>query len=157
MMVPGAGTAVAAVVAGIGIDLIKLERIERAYARRGARFAERILGAEEIAVFQRRFARAPARGLRYLATRFAAKEAFSKAIGLGMRHPMDWRRMQTLNAASGAPRVILSEPLASWYAARFGAAHVTITDESDLVAAFVVVEAPLCQDPRLVHAKPPVT
>jgi len=133
MMVPGAYAPAAAAVAGIGVDLLKLERIEQAYARRGARFAARILGVEEIAVFQRRFARAPARGLRYLATRFAAKEAFSKAIGLGMRHPM--------NAASGAPRVVLSEPLASWYAVRFGAAHVTITDESDLVAAFVVVEA----------------
>jgi len=136
MRVPGAGGAIA----GIGIDLLKLERIEHAYARWGARFARRILGAEEIVIFQRRAARAPARGLRYLATRFAAKEAFSKAIGLGMHHPMEWRRMQTLNSASGQPQVVLAEPLADWYAERFGKAHVTITDESDLVAAFVVVE-----------------
>ena len=131
--VPGVG--------GIGLDLIYLHRIRAAYEKRGLRFAARILGADELQVFERRSARDPARGLRYLATRFAAKEAFSKAIGLGMRSPMDWRRMQTLNAPSGKPQVVLSEPLASWYETRFGEAHVSVTDESDTVAAFVVVQS----------------
>jgi holo-[acyl-carrier protein] synthase len=79
--------------------------------------------------------------VRYLATRFAAKEAFSKAIGLGMRMPMWWTRMQTLNAPGGRPRVVLSEPLAQWYAERYGAAHVSLTDESEYGAAYVVVES----------------
>lgn len=129
-------------VAGIGVDLLRLERIERAYARHGDRFARRILGEQEYEKFQRRLARDHGRGMRFLATRFAAKEAFSKAVGLGMRSPMSWPRMQTLNEPSGRPRVELSEPLLGWYRQRFGAAHVSITDESDTVAAFVVIEAP---------------
>ena len=78
--------------------------------------------------------------MRYLATRFAAKEAFSKAVGLGMRMPMAWSRMQVLNAPSGKPQVVLAGTLQPWYDQRFGTAHVTLTDESDLVMAFVIVE-----------------
>lgn len=128
-------------VAGIGVDLLHVDRIARAYARHGLKFAQRILGAQELEKFHVRYQRDSERGLRFLATRFAAKEAFSKAIGLGMHHPMSWTRMQTLNEPSGRPLVTLNEPLASWYAQRFGAAHVSMTDERDVVAAFVVVEA----------------
>jgi len=126
--------------AGIGIDLLRVERIEQALARRGDRFAQKILGAEEFAKFTARRNRDPQRGVRFLATRFAAKEAFSKAVGLGMRMPMTWRRMQTLNAPGGRPIVVLAEPLKTWYEARFGAAHVSLTDEHDMVAAYVIVE-----------------
>lgn len=128
-------------VAGIGIDLARLDRIERAYARHGERFLRRVLGPQEIERFHARHARDAKRGLRFLATRFAAKEAFSKAIGLGMRSPMAWSRMQTLNQPGGKPAVVLSEPLKSWYEERFGAAHVSVTDETDTVAAFVIVES----------------
>ncbi len=91
----------AGAIAGIGMDLLRIDRIERALARHGDRFAEKILGVEELQKFHARRARDPVRGLRFLATRFAAKEAFSKAIGLGMRMPMTWRRVQTLNAPGG--------------------------------------------------------
>lgn len=127
-------------IAGVGIDLLRIERVEQALARRGDRFAQKILGADELAKFAARRSRDPQRGVRFLATRFAAKEAFSKAIGLGMRMPMAWRRMQTLNAPGGRPIVVLAEPLKTWYEARFGAAHVSLTDEHDMVAAYVVVE-----------------
>lgn len=128
-------------VAGVGTDIIYISRIKAAYARFGQRFVQRILGPQEQEVFARRFGRHEQRGMRYLATRFAAKEAFSKAIGLGMRMPMAWSRMQTLNAASGKPQVVLAHALEQWYAQRFGPAHISITDESDLVMAFVMVEA----------------
>src|SRR5690606_41598600 len=98
------------------------------------------LGPQRLDTFRQRRARDPVRGLRFLATRFAARQAFSKAIGLGMHSPLAWPRMQTLNDPGGKPRVQLSEPLAGWYAERFGKAHVSITDETDVVAAFVVVE-----------------
>ena len=127
-------------IAGIGTDLVKMDRIDRAWQRHPERFPAKILGAEELLVFKRRAARDRARGVRYLATRFAAKEAFSKAVGLGMRMPMWWTRMQTLNALGGRPQIVLSSPLAEWYAARFGAAHVSLTDESEYGAAYVVVE-----------------
>ena len=139
---PQAGLSAApAGIAGIGMDLLRVVRVERALARHGDRFAERVLGPEELLKFHARRQRDPARGVRFLATRFAAKEAFSKAIGLGMRQPMAWPRMQALNAPGGRPVVVLSEPLRAWYEARFGAAHVSLTDESDLVAAYVVVES----------------
>lgn len=128
-------------IAGIGTDIIYISRIRAAYERFGQRFAQRILGPQELQVFARRYARHDQRGLRYLATRFAAKEAFSKAIGLGMRMPMAWSRMQTLNAPSGKPEVVLADELGQWYEERFGSAHISITDESDLVMAFVMVEA----------------
>jgi len=139
---PAADTGPGPAIAGIGMDLLRVDRVERALARHGDRFAERILGAEELLKFHARRRRDPARGIRFLATRFAAKEAFSKAIGLGMRQPMSWPRMQALNAPSGKPVVVLAEPLRAWYEARFGAAHVSLTDESDLVAAYVVIESP---------------
>lgn len=127
-------------IAGIGMDLLRIDRIERALARHGDRFAEKILGPDELQKFHARRARDAARGVRFLATRFAAKEAFSKAIGLGMRMPMTWTRVQTLNAPGGRPILVIAPSLLEWYTPRFGAAHVSITDESDLAAAYVIVE-----------------
>ncbi|WP_025137845.1 holo-ACP synthase [Achromobacter sp. DH1f] len=129
-----------AAIGGIGMDLLRIDRIERALARHGDRFAEKILGPEELLKFHARRARDPVRGVRFLATRFAAKEAFSKAVGLGMRMPMTWRRVQTLNAPGGRPVLVIAPELLEWYVQRFGAAHVSITDESDMAAAYVVVE-----------------
>lgn len=127
-------------VAGIGVDLLRVDRVRAVFQRHGQKFANRILGPAEMLIFHRRLQRDPQRGIRFLATRFAAKEAFSKAIGLGMRSPMAWSRMQTLNQPGGRPTVQLSEPLSSWYKQRFGDAHVSVTDEDDMVAAFVLVE-----------------
>ncbi len=126
---------------GIGTDLCDIRRIEAVLARRGDRFAERVLGPAELPVFRARRARAAARGVRFLATRFSAKEAFSKAIGLGIHHPMNWRACEILNQASGKPFVRLSGDLAQWFDARGLVAHVTVTDEADYAASFVVVEA----------------
>lgn len=127
-------------IAGIGTDLLSVARIQGVYERHGERFVQRILGVDEQAVHRRRQARDPGRGVLYLASRFAAKEAFSKAIGLGMRMPMAWSRVQILNQPGGAPALHLAGPLADWYHERFGAAHVSISDESSMVVAFVIVE-----------------
>ncbi|NEN75500.1 holo-ACP synthase [Pelistega sp. NLN82] len=127
-------------IGGIGTDILYVHRIERVLSRFGDRFIQRILGREEQQKYHARAARDPKRGVLFLATRFAAKEAFSKAIGLGMHMPMYWAGMQVLNAPSGKPIVVLSEPLKSWYEERFGMAHVSLTDESDMVMAFVIVE-----------------
>lgn len=127
-------------IVGIGTDLCDVRRIRETLERRGDRFAEKVLGERELAVWRARTARSPVRGLRYLATRFAAKEAFSKAIGLGIHMPMTWRRCEILNAESGQPQVVLNGELATWFAAKGWKAHVTVTDEGDLAQAFVVVE-----------------
>ena len=125
---------------GIGTDVCDIRRIAATFARRGERFAERVLGPHEIDVFRRRCAKHEARGVAYLATRFAAKEAFSKAIGLGMRMPMAWRDCEVVKAASGQPQIRLHGALENWFAARGLVAHVSVSDESDIATAFVVVE-----------------
>lgn len=125
---------------GIGTDIIQISRIEAALARNGERFAEKILGPEELEKYRRRKSKVEARGIRFLATRFAAKEAFSKAIGLGMRMPMTWRAMQTLNAASGKPVAIASGVLKDFMEQNGLTAQVSITDEADYAVAFVIVE-----------------
>ena len=125
---------------GIGTDLCDVRRIQATLDRRGERFAQRVLGAAELQVFQARSLRTPARGVRFLATRFSAKEAFSKAIGLGIRSPMTWRACEILNEPGGKPFILLSGALAEWFAARSLVAHVTLTDETDFAASFVVVE-----------------
>lgn len=127
---------------GIGTDVCDIRRMAATVARRGERFAERVLGPAEMQVYHARRARADKRGLAFLATRFSAKEAFSKAIGLGIRMPMTWRSCEILNEPSGKPYIRLSGELAAWFEARRLTAHVTVTDETDYAASFVVVEAP---------------
>jgi holo-[acyl-carrier-protein] synthase len=125
---------------GIGTDICDIRRLRATYERRGERFAERVLGPHELAVFHERLRRSPPRGLAYLATRFSAKEAFSKAIGLGMRMPMTWRACEIVKAPSGKPGIRLHGELAAWCAERRLSAQVSVTDEVDYAAAFVVVE-----------------
>ena len=125
---------------GIGTDICDVRRIEATLARRGDRFAERVLGPAELDVFHARRARVDVRGVRFLATRFSAKEAFSKAIGLGIRSPMSWGACQILNEPSGKPQIRLHGALAVWFEARGLQAHVSVTDETDYAASFVVVE-----------------
>lgn len=125
---------------GIGTDIIQISRIEAVLSRNGDRFAERILGPEELVKYHHRKARISTRGIRFLATRFAAKEAFSKAIGTGLRMPMTWRAMQTLNAPSGKPVVVTSGVLEQFMLENGLTAQVSITDEVEYAVAFVIVE-----------------
>lgn len=125
---------------GIGTDICDVRRIGATLARRGERFAEKVLGPNELKVFRFRRSKVESRGVAYLATRFSAKEAFSKAIGLGLRMPMTWRGCEILNLPSGQPQIHLHGELAAWFAARGLQAHVTVSDESDYAASFVVVE-----------------
>ena len=125
---------------GVGTDICDVRRIAQTLARRGERFAERVLGPHEIEVFRERRAKVEARGVSYLATRFSAKEAFSKAIGMGMRMPMTWRDCEVVKAPSGQPQIRLHGALAAWFEARRLQAHVSVTDETDYAASFVVVE-----------------
>jgi holo-[acyl-carrier protein] synthase len=125
---------------GIGTDICDVRRIAATLERRGERFPEKVLGPDEMRVFRFRRGKVEARGVRYLATRFSAKEAFSKAIGLGLHMPMTWRDCEILNHPSGQPYIRLHGALAAWFAARGLQAHVTVTDETDYAASFVVVE-----------------
>lgn len=125
---------------GVGTDICDVRRIRASLDRHGERFARKVLSDGEFAVWQARSTRWPERGVRYLATRFSAKEAFSKAIGLGMRMPMTWRLCEIAKEASGKPAIVLHGSLKTWFEARNLVAHVSVTDETDYAASFCVVE-----------------
>lgn len=125
---------------GIGTDICDVRRIEASLAQHGERFAQRILSPGELLTWHERSARWKDRGLRYLATRFSAKEAFSKAIGLGIRSPMSWRLCEVAKLPSGQPVIVLHGELKTWFEDRGLRAHVSVTDETDYAASFVVVE-----------------
>jgi holo-[acyl-carrier-protein] synthase len=125
---------------GIGTDICDIRRIRASLERHGERLARKILGPAELQVWQQRSQRWPERGVRYLATRFSAKEAFSKAVGLGMRMPMTWRLCEIVKAPSGQPVIVLHEGLKVWFEARGLTAHVSLSDETDYATSFVIVE-----------------
>ena len=125
---------------GIGTDICDVRRIRASIERHGERFAQKILSDGEMKTWHQRSARWPDRGVSYLATRFSAKEAFSKAIGLGMRMPMTWRNCEITKEPGGKPCIVLYGALKDWFDARNLSAHVSVTDEADYAASFVVVE-----------------
>lgn len=125
---------------GIGTDICDVRRIRASLDKHGERFARKILSDAELATWKARSARWPERGVRYLATRFSAKEAFSKAVGMGMRMPMTWRLCEVGKLASGQPVIVLHGGLKEWFEARGLTALVSVTDETDYAASFVVVE-----------------
>lgn len=121
---------------GIGTDLCDIGRIEKVLERFGERFAARILVESEL----RRF-RQHRKGAAYLAKRFAAKEAFSKALGTGIHFPVNWHNVWVENARSGKPSLKFSRPLAALLERRgIASVHLSITDEIGMACAFVVVE-----------------
>ncbi len=120
---------------GIGIDVLKTDRIERVYAKHGERFIAHLLMPEERAQFER-----TARPARFLAMRFAAKEAVVKAMGTGFAHGVWIRDVGIVQNAWGKPEVVYS---ARGAAVRerlgVGDGHVTLSDEAGLVVAVAVL------------------
>jgi holo-[acyl-carrier protein] synthase len=124
---------------GIGTDILEVSRMAQALARQ-PRMVQRILGPMEQAVYAHRASRSAERGLRYLCMRFAAKEAFSKAAGLGLRTPMTWQAIEVLNSPSGAPHVHAHGAMAQWLVTRKLKPFVSMSDEKTHVVAFVVLQ-----------------
>ena len=125
---------------GIGTDICDVRRIAASVERHGDRFAAKLLADGELATWRERSERWPDRGLRFLATRFSAKEAFSKAIGLGMRLPMSWRACEVAKLESGQPVFVLHGELKAWFVTHGLTAHLSVTDETDYAVSFCVVE-----------------
>ncbi len=125
---------------GIGTDIVQISRIESASVRNGDHFSEKILGTDELEIYRSRKAKSEVRGQRFLATRFAAKEAFSKAIGMGFRMPMTWHSVQILNAPDGQPVISITGDLSAWMSERGLSARVSMSDEVEYAIAFVIVE-----------------
>ncbi len=125
---------------GIGTDICDIRRIRASLEKHGERFAQKVLSDNEMQTYRARSERWPERGVRYVATRFSAKEAFSKAIGLGMRMPMTWRLCEVAKLPSGQPTIVLHGVLKEWFEAKGLSAHVSVSDESDYATSYLVVE-----------------
>lgn len=122
---------------GIGTDLVDIKRIENALFRYGDRFLHRILAEVEVAAYAE-----SAQPARFLAKRFAAKEAFSKAWGTGIGEAVGWHDVAVTHDARGKPLIAPSTTMsAKFAAANITAAHVSISDENGHALAFVVIES----------------
>jgi holo-[acyl-carrier protein] synthase len=120
---------------GIGTDIVRLERIERIYARHGDRFVERLLLPAEVQAF-----RNDSRAARFLAMRFAAKEAIVKALGTGFAHGMWIRDTGVVQNAWGRPEIIWSDRGREMCEKLgVGEGHITLTDEAGLIVAVAVL------------------
>lgn len=121
---------------GIGTDIVDYARIEALWARYGQRLAERLLSERELPELSTRTDPA-----RFLAKRFAAKEAFAKAIGSGMREPVTLHRIGITHDGLGKPVLQFDETLHT-HLAQLGinGHHLSISDERDTIVAFVVLE-----------------
>lgn len=124
-------------VKGLGTDLVKVARLEKIWARNGQAFAEKILTANELE--QLATTHYPAR---FLAKRFAAKEAALKALGTGLAQGISWQHLEITNDELGKPLLNLSKA-ALTRATSLGATtwHLSLSDEEDYALAFVVLSS----------------
>jgi holo-[acyl-carrier protein] synthase len=121
---------------GVGNDVVEIGRIEKALERFGERFARRILCEPELKRFGGHVKPAA-----YLAKRFAAKEAFTKALGTGIRHPANWHGVWVRNLPSGKPTLEYSAALRSLLDQRgVTTSHVSLSDERGVAFATVILE-----------------
>jgi holo-[acyl-carrier protein] synthase len=123
------------VIYGIGTDIVAIERIQGLWQRHGARVLEKMLAPEE-----RVACNASADPGRFLAKRFAAKEALGKALGMGIRSPVLLPAIAVVHDAQGKPSLSFTEDLAAWMQERRLISHLSISDEMTHALAFVVVE-----------------
>ena len=123
-------------IVGIGTDVVSIERIAGVLERHGERFLDRILTAEERKRFDRTKQKAS-----HLAKRWAAKEAFSKAIGTGIHPPFQWKSIGVGRDPKGKPLVVPSAEMAK-HLKKLGvtSAHISLTDDAGVAVAFVVLE-----------------
>jgi holo-[acyl-carrier protein] synthase len=124
------------VIYGVGTDVVEIPRIQKALERWGARFARKVLCELELRRFENH--KQPAA---YLAKRFAAKEAFTKALGTGIRAPANWHGVWVKNLPSGKPVLEFTEPLKDLLAKRgVTHSHVSLSDEKGVAFATVILE-----------------
>jgi len=135
-------------IVGLGSDLCNIERIQASLDRFGDRFEQRVFTAAERA----RAARRPFTKAGTLAKRFAAKEAFSKAVGTGFRAGVFMKDIGVVNAPSGAPTLALTGGAKARLDAMTPqghamAVHLTLTDDHPWAQAFVILEAVPLEEP----------
>jgi holo-[acyl-carrier protein] synthase len=127
-------------ITGIGTDICQIDRIAGVQTRSQGRLAQRILTSSEYRQWENRTSHHPLRGIRYLASRFAAKEALSKALGLGMRAPMSWQACSVQKDTQGKPFFVYDDTLKTYLNSRGWIVHLSLSDEHQHALAFVVIE-----------------
>lgn len=121
---------------GIGTDIVEVARIEASINQFGDDFAKRILTESELASYLKSQIKS-----RFLAKRFAAKEAFSKALGTGLRAPCTFQNIAVSHDDLGKPILLLADELQAFLTAKhIKQTHLSVSDEKNLAAAFVVLE-----------------
>ena len=121
---------------GIGTDIVSIERIRTALARHDERFARKVLSDVELAKYE-----TLNDGAAYVAKRFAAKEAFFKALGEAPSSANTWHQLSVVNDAAGRPSLVCGALLAALLAARkISSTHVSLSDEREHAVAFVILE-----------------
>jgi len=121
---------------GIGTDIVAVKRMDDLHARYGGKLAERVLAPEEWGDYA-----AAKSKEHFLAKRFAAKEAFSKAAGTGMRSPVSFAAISVVHDPLGKPNFIFSPELDVWLKSRgIDSTYLSLSDEQDYVVAFVILE-----------------
>jgi holo-[acyl-carrier protein] synthase len=123
---------------GIGVDLVELARIDKVWQSQGEAFTKRILATSEQAEFVQV---TPKQQARFLAKRWAAKEAFAKACGTGVREPVTWQHLWVTHDALGKPSIAVDETLRSWlHSQQLTRWHLSLSDTDTLITAFVTIE-----------------
>jgi holo-[acyl-carrier protein] synthase len=123
-------------IVGIGTDIVSIERIAGVLERHGERFVNRVLTPPERARFGRTKLKAS-----HLAKRWAAKEAFAKAIGTGIHAPFTWQSITVTRDPKGAPGIEPSAAMATYLRERgVKRSLLTLTDDAGVAVAFVVLE-----------------
>ena len=121
---------------GIGTDVVSIQRIAGVLERHGERFVQRVLTPAERARYERTKQKAS-----HLAKRWAAKEAFAKAIGTGIHPPFTWQSIAVTRDPKGAPGIEPSAAMATYLRERgVKRSHVSLTDDAGVAVAFVVLE-----------------
>lgn len=123
-------------IAGVGVDLVSVARVAAVWERHGERFARRLLAPAE-----HKELAAAHNAARFLAKRFAVKEAFGKALGTGIAQDVILPDIALAHGGAGEPQLVLAGGAAAHCARRgIGGRYVSLSDEGDLVLAFVVLE-----------------
>ena len=121
---------------GIGVDIVKISRMEKVIQRWGDRFIQRVFLPKEAETCYHRPSPFSA-----IALRFAAKEAFSKALGIGMRKGLRWRGIEVFNSPSGKPNLRLhGKALDICQDERISGIYLSLSDDGDYGIAMIVVE-----------------
>lgn len=126
-------------VLGLGCDILEVQRLEELLRKGRDSFIKRVLTPSEIIEYERRAEKSAPRGDLYIATRYCAKEAFSKAMGTGIGAEFSFQDLSVLNAPSGQPHLAYSERLVLWLESKRAFAKISISDERSYVMSTVIL------------------